>query len=75
MAVKWNLTAYEASNSIDVADNSTKIYVKLTATTTGESFNNYSPSGSITIDGTKHNFSKNIPKNNIVWSDTHNKAW
>lgn len=61
MGVTCNLTATEKNYSI--SDNSSQLYVKLTATTTGASFNNYGPSGSITIDGTKYTFSKNIPQN------------
>ena len=61
MGVTCNLKVEEKSYSIP--DNTSSVYVKLTATTTGQSFNNYSPSGSITIDGTKYTFSKNIPLN------------
>ena len=64
MGVTCNLTVQEKSYSI--SNNTSSVYVKLTATTTGASFNNYSPSGSITIDGTKYNFSKNIPKNSTT---------
>lgn len=66
MSVVCNLTAYEVGNSMDIPNNSTKVYVKLTATTSGASYNNNSPSGSITIDGSVHLYSKNIPKSSTI---------
>lgn len=66
MAVTCNLTAYEVSGSTNVMNNTTNVYVKLTATTTGQSHNNNQCPGSITIDGTQHSFSHNIPSNSTV---------
>lgn len=64
MGVTCNLKVEEKSYSI--SNNTSQVYVKLTATTTGSSYNNTGPSGSITIDGTKYNFSKNIPLNSTT---------
>ena len=66
MAVVCNLIAYEVSGSTNVANNTTNVYVKLTATTSGSSYNNYSPSGTITINGTTYSYSHNLPRNSTV---------
>ena len=70
MGVTCNLTVQE--KSYDISKNTSQVYVKLTATTTGSSYNNYGPSGTITIDGVTHNYSKNIPKNSTttLYEDT-----
>lgn len=70
MGVTCNLTVTERSYSIP--NNTSQVYVKLTATTTGPSYNNYGPSGTITIDGVTHNYSKNIPRNSTttLYEDT-----
>lgn len=73
MGVTCNLTAYEVGNSMNIPNNTTNVYIKLTATTTGTSHNNYSPSGTIAIDGTPYSYSHNIPKNStvILYEATH----
>ena len=64
MGVTCNLTVTERSYSIP--NNTSQVYVKLTATTTGSSYNNTGPSGTITIDGSTFSYSKNIPRNSTT---------
>lgn len=73
MAVVCNLTAYEVGNSMNIPNNSTNVYVKLTATTSGASYNNNSPAGTITINGTLYSYRKNIPKSTTttLYEGTH----
>lgn len=73
MSTVCNLTAYEVAGSVNVNKNTSNLYVKLTATTSGESYNLKSPSGTIKINGTTYNYSKNIPKNTIttLYEATH----
>lgn len=66
MGVSCSLTLAKVADSADIASNTSKITVKLTATTTGESHNSNSPSGSITIDGVKYTYSKDLPYTSTV---------
>ena len=59
-------------NSQSIANNTSSITVKCYVTTSGGSYNNYSPSGKCTINGTTYSFSHSIPANTktLVYSKT-----
>lgn len=59
-------------NSQSIANNTSSITVKCYVTTSGGSYNNYSPSGKCTINGTTYSFSHSIPVNTktLVYSKT-----
>lgn len=59
-------------NSQSIANNTSSIMVKCYVTTSGGSYNNYSPSGKCTINGTTYSFSHSIPANTktLVYSKT-----
>ena len=69
MAVTCSLTVTETS--VDTANNKSTISVKLTATTSGDSHNNYTsgsyyPSGTITINGTSYSIGHTLPYTSTV---------
>lgn len=59
-------------NSQSIANNTSSITVKCYVTTSGGSYNNYSPSGKCAINGTTYSFSHSIPANTktLVYSKT-----
>lgn len=59
-------------NSQSIANNTSSITVKCYVTTSGGSYNNYSPTGKCTINGTTYSFSHSIPANTktLVYSKT-----
>lgn len=59
-------------NSQSIANNTSSITVKCYVTTSGGSYNNYSPSGKCTINGTTYSFSHSIPANTktLVYTKT-----
>lgn len=59
-------------NSQSIANNTSSITVKCYVTISGGSYNNYSPSGKCTINGTTYSFSHSIPANTktLVYSKT-----
>ena len=61
-----------SQNSQSIANNTSSITVKCYVTTSGGSYNNYSPSGKCTINGTTYSFSHSIPANTktLVYSKT-----
>lgn len=64
--------------TISVTNNSatqSTVKVVLKATTSGASYNNTSPSGYITIGGTKYTFSHNIPKSSTTTLATKSKTF
>lgn len=61
MAVSIELSATQ--NSQNITNNTSSVTVKLKCIWTNGSFNHYSPSGSVTINGTKYSFSANINPN------------
>lgn len=58
MAARLSLVISESD--VNVANNTSKVTAKLYYYGNGESYNNYSPSGTITIDGTSYSFSHNF---------------
>lgn len=69
MSTTCKLTVTETS--VDQANNKSTISVKLTATTAGQSHNNYTsgvyyPSGTITINGTSYGIGHTLPYNSTV---------
>lgn len=76
MSVTCNLTVKETS--VDSANNKSTISVKLTATTSGQSHNNYTsgtnyPKGTITVNGTSYSIGSKLPYNTTVtlYNKTH----
>ena len=61
-----SLTLTKVGQSTDILNNTSKLKVVLKATTSGDSYNLNSPSGSITIDNVKYTYSKDLPKNDTV---------
>lgn len=61
-----------SQNSQSIANNTSSITVKCYVTTSGGSYNNYSPSGKCTINGTTYSFSHSIPANTktLVYTKT-----
>lgn len=61
-----------SQNSQSIANNTSSITVKCYVTTSGGSYNNYSPSGKCTINGTTYSFSHGIPANTktLVYTKT-----
>ncbi|MCX4365114.1 MAG: DUF859 family phage minor structural protein [Bacilli bacterium] len=57
-----NISATQSETSYNVANNNSQVRVIVTATTTGESFNNNSITSTITIDGTKYTVTHKLPK-------------
>ena len=69
MSTSCKLTVTETS--VDQANNKSTISVKLTATTTGQSHNNYTsgsyfPKGTITVNGTSYSIGRTLPYNSTV---------
>ena len=69
VSLSWSISVTN-----DSATQST-VTVTLKATTSGSSYNNSSPSGYITIGGTKYTFSHNIPKSKTTTLATKSKAF
>lgn len=63
MAVTSNLTAYEVANSVNISANTSKLYVKLTATTSGASYNDGSITSTVKINGTTYRPVHRLPLN------------
>lgn len=63
MAVTSSLTAYEVANSVNIASNTSNLYVKLTATTSGQSYNNYGITSTIYINGVPYYPTHKLPHN------------
>ena len=63
MAVTSNLIAYEVPNSVNISGNTSQLYVKLTATTSGASHNNYDITSTITINGVTYHPVHRLPSN------------
>lgn len=69
MSVTCSLTVKETS--VDTANNKSTISVKLTATTSGASYNNYTsgsnyPRGTITVNGTSYSIGHTLPRSSTV---------
>lgn len=62
MATTSKLTANEVANSVNIANNTSKLYVKLTATTTGESHNNNTITSTVKVNGTTYKPTHKLPK-------------
>lgn len=72
MGASLSMTITESS--VNQASNTSVVTVKLYIKATGETWNGYSRSGYITIDGTKYNFSHSFSKGKTTLLATKSKA-